>query len=103
MKKQFDGPYDPLNKGVLFKNNKKTDESPDYIGSLNVAGDEWTVFGRLAKYEDKQTGETKTMMKLSVAVPRDANRKPVRAPANSAPQPKTQLTEDNWADDNIPF
>lgn len=99
--KQYEKQYDPLNKGVLFKNGrKKTEESPDYIGSLNVAGDEWTVFGRIAQYEDKQTGERKSMMKLSVAVPQNANKK---TPANAAPQPKGQLSEDNWHDDSIPF
>lgn len=94
--KQYDKPFDKTNTGVLFKNNrKKTEESPDYIGTLNVAGEDWTIFGRLAQYEDKNTGERKTMMKLSVAVPLDANKKP--------PPPKKQLTEDNWADDDINF
>lgn len=98
--KQYDKPYDTLNKGVLFKNGKKkTEESPDYMGSLNVAGEEWTVFGRIAQYEDKQTGERKSMMKLSVAVPQNANKK---SPAK-APTSKGQLTEDNWADSDTPF
>lgn len=94
----FKKPYDPTNKGVLFVNNnpKKGPDSPEYIGSINVAGEEWTVFGRKAMYTDKKTGKEKPMLKLSVAVPLNANKKP-------APKKEQPLTEDNWHDDAIPF
>lgn len=95
--KQYDTPYDPTNKGVLFVNKKKTDESPDFTGSINVAGVDWTLFGRKTTYISKEDGKTKYMMRLSVAVPRDANKKPAAKPASNT------LTEDNWADDDINF
>ncbi len=57
--------YDNTNTGVLFKANyKKNDKSPDYIGSLNVEGKDWTVFGKIRK---SKAG--KTFLGLSVAVP----------------------------------
>lgn len=95
-KREPDQPYDPVNKGVMFINdNPKSPESPGWLGNINVAGVEWTLFGREFSYTCKRTGKPKTGYKLSVAVPLDANKKP--APA------KATLTEDNWADDDINF
>lgn len=94
-KRESAQPYDPVNKGVLFANdNPKGPESPQWSGSINVAGVDWTLFGREFSYTCKRTGRQKTGYKLSVAVPLDANKKP---------PPKKQLTEDNWADDDISF
>jgi hypothetical protein len=96
--KQYDTPYDPVNKGVLFVNEeKKNEDSPDFTGSVNVAGTDWTLFGRKSTYVCKKTGKTKHMMKLSVVVPRDANKKPAAKPVSKT------LTEDNWVDDDIDF
>lgn len=95
---KFENKYDPLNKGVLFVNkNKKNEDSPHFVGSINVAGVDWTLFGRKAVYKDKQTGEEKQMLKLSVAVPMNANKKP--APKTT----QTPMTEDNWSDLDEPF
>lgn len=93
---QYDKPYDPTNKGVLFINEeKKNEDSPEFIGSINVAGVEWTLFGRKSTFISKKDGKRKHMMRLSVVVPRDSNKKPA-----AKPQPKT-LTEDNWMDDEL--
>lgn len=57
--------FDKTNTGVLFKAHfKKNEKSPDYIGSLNVEGKDWTIFGRLRTSKDG-----KPFMGLSVAVP----------------------------------
>lgn len=37
--------YDNTNRGVLFVNQKKSDKSPDYSGTLNVAGVEMNLAG----------------------------------------------------------
>lgn len=86
--------HDPVNKGVLFANdNPKGPDSPQWSGSINVAGVEWTLFGREFSYACKRTGKQKTGYRLSVAVPFNANKKPA---------PAKVLTEDNWVDDDLP-
>jgi hypothetical protein len=83
---QYDTPFDKTNKGALFKaNNKRSEESPDYLGNLNVEGKEWSVFGRIKKAQ--KSG--KTYMALSIAPPR-----------NPAPQPQ-RPPEDPFNDDDF--
>ena len=70
---KYDTPYDPTNRGALFKaGHKKTGKSPDYLGSLNVQGTEWSIFGYIRKAE--KTG--KTYMQLSIAPPLQKEQKP---------------------------
>jgi hypothetical protein len=58
--------YDNTNTGVLFRaGEKRNDKSPDYIGSLNVEGKEWTIFGRM-----KTSKAGKPFMSLSLVVPK---------------------------------
>ena len=81
--------YDNTNTGVLFKASwKQTDKSPDYIGSLNVEGKEWTIFGRMRK--DKNG---KPFMGLSIAVPKPKAQPPIQA----------KPAEPDFADDDLNF
>lgn len=76
--------WDNTNTGVLFKAGfKKSEKSPDYIGSLNVEGKEWTVFGRM-----KKSKAGKPFMSLSVAKP--------------TPKPAAPEADPDFNDD-IPF
>jgi len=80
--------FDNLNTGVLFKATFKRDpeKSPDYIGTLNVEGKVWTIFGRMRKSQDG-----KPFMGLSVAVPKER------------PEPKPAPPVDDFADDDLNF
>jgi len=80
--------FDNTNTGVLFKSTFKRDQekSPDYIGTLNVEGKEWTIFGRM-----KKSKEGKPFMGLSVAVPKPK------------PEPKAAPPVDDFADDDLNF
>jgi hypothetical protein len=70
---KYNTPYDPTNRGALFKAGfKKTDKSPDYLGTLNVEGKAWSIFGRKAIAE--KTG--KAYLQLSVAPPLEKDQKP---------------------------
>ena len=89
--------YDNTNSGVLFKNNKDgNDKKPDYKGSLNVDGVEYSIAAWLRQ---KKNGTGK-FMSLKVEKreqqmqPRE--HKPEAAPAKQAP------AQDNDFDD-IPF
>ena len=69
--------YDNTNTGVLFRaGEKRSDKSPDYIGSLNVEGKEWTIFGR-----KKISKKNESFLRLSIV--------------ESKPKPN--------ADDDLPF
>jgi len=75
--------YDNTNTGVLFRaGEKRSDKSPDYIGSLNVEGKEWTIFGRM-----KKSKAGKPFMSLSV----------------TQPKPKPEAKVDVEFDDDLPF
>lgn len=48
--------FDPTNRGVLFKNDRKTqDNHPDYKGSLNIDGVEYWQAAWLKKSKDGKT------------------------------------------------
>lgn len=78
------------NTGALFKNEKKkTPESPDYMGSLDVDGNKFTIFGRLTR-----APSGKTYMRLSIAPPLEQTKQP--------PQPMRQADPDPFIDDELP-
>jgi hypothetical protein len=79
--------YDNRNRGVLFKNNDKTEEThPDYRGRLNVDGVDLWLSARL-----KTSKNGMKYMSLSV--------KPQNA---DTAQPKKSVSED-FHNDPIPF
>lgn len=78
--------YDNTNSGVLFKADKKTDNHPDYTGSIDVGGvDHW-----LSAWIKKSKDGTKTFMSLSVKPKEERQAAPRQAPAPEF-------------DDSIPF
>lgn len=77
--------YDNKNRGVLFKNDRKTqDNHPDYQGTINVTGQEY----RLAAWI--RQGKKGKFMSLSVTTP-DEKYKAKETPA------------DPDFDDDLPF
>lgn len=87
--------YDNTNRGVLFKNERKTkDTQPGYTGSLNVDGveyflDAWVKEGQKGKF-------------FSVSVKRkDKQAEPAPARA-AAPAPRPSSGFDDMSDD-VPF
>jgi hypothetical protein len=74
------------NSGILFKNDRKqNDNSPDYTGSINVAGVEYQISGWI-----KQGAKAK-FMSLAVKPPKSAGETKQTAPAN------------DFHNDSIPF
>ncbi len=84
-------PFDPTNRGKLFKNAKKTegDKKPNYSGPLNVGGTEYRIAAWVQK--NKTTGETE----LSLRIEEKLNQ-PAGASLSSQPAPAL-------ANDDIPF
>lgn len=96
--------YDNTNRGVLFKNDRKTkDTHPDYQGSIDVDGEEfwlsaWIKDGRKGKF-----------MSLSIK-PKEEQQEAAPAPAQrrAAPPPPRQSGGGGGRgfddiDDDIPF
>lgn len=82
--------YDNRNRGVLFKNKKKTkDTQPDYQGNINVDGIEYDLAGW--KKEPKAGGDTFLSLKIDV-------RKENGYPSRPKPAPRREIE-----DDDIPF
>jgi uncharacterized protein (DUF736 family) len=73
--------YDNTNRGVLFKNDDKQEDShPDYRGSINVGGEEFWISGWIK--ESKKGGK---FMSLSIK-PKDTPRaKPVAKDSEDIP------------------
>jgi uncharacterized protein (DUF736 family) len=77
--------YDNTNRGVLFKNDKKsTDKHPDYTGKIDVNGAEFKV---AAWIKESPKGK---FMSLSISTPKD---KPAESKQSSP----------DFADSEIPF
>jgi hypothetical protein len=95
-----DKKFDPNMRGVLFKNDKQgNDKRPDYRGNAVINNVDMSVSAWIQT--SKKTGDKFMSLKFE---PKGEGRlsrigEPQRTPDKS-PQ---QLTEDNWADDDIPF
>ena len=77
--------YDKTNSGVLFKNDKKADNHPDYKGTINVNGKEFSLGAWL-----KTSAKGNKFMSLKVSEPFVKGDAP-------KPQKKVEFDED------IPF
>lgn len=97
--------YDNKNRGVLFKNDRKQQDShPDYTGNINVDGVE---FWLSAWIKEGQRGK---FMSLSIKPKEDQPRRqePQRQPApqraqSRQPQRQNILPPDDMDGDSIPF
>lgn len=89
--------YDPNLRGVLFKNNSENPKAPAYRGSCVIDNVDYNVSGWIQT--SKKSGDKYMSLKFELKgegkITR--NNQVAKAPAQS------QLTEDNWHDDAIPF
>lgn len=77
------GQYDDTNRGVLFKNERKTkDSQPDYNGKGNFGGQEFEIAGWIK--EAKTSG--KKFISFSFQPPRDAANQEPRVAAEQQSQ-----------------
>ena len=84
--------YDPNMKGVLFKNDKGENANrPDYRGTCVINNVDYNVSGWIKS--SKKTGDKY----MSLSFQAKGEGKVTRQPA------KTEMNEDNWHDDAIPF
>ena len=94
----FQANYDPDMKGVLFKNDKQgNDKRPDYRGSCVINNVNMNISAWIRT--SKKSGDKYMSLKFESKGEGRLSRtgEPQRTPDKS---PK-QLTEDNWADDDI--
>jgi uncharacterized protein (DUF736 family) len=86
-----DQQYDNTNRGALFRNNDKTEEShPDYRGNINVDGTEYWLSAWL-----KTSKAGMKYMSLSIK-PKNADTAQSKKPAGGEARPQD-------FDDQIPF
>jgi uncharacterized protein (DUF736 family) len=79
------------NSGALFMNvEKKTENSPDYSGSVRIDGTDWAISGW-----KKQSKNGRSYLSLSV------KRKEAASDAPQASKPASKIDDD--LDDMIPF
>ena len=85
----FDTPYDPNMRGVLFKNDQKGNlKAPLYRGSCVIDNVDFNISAWIE--ESKKSGNKYMSLKF------EAKR--------AAPKPKAAtMTEDNWSDVDTPF
>jgi hypothetical protein len=90
----YDTPYDPNMRGVLFKNDKEGKEKrPDYRGSCVIDNVDFNISVWIMK--SKKTGNKFMALKFE---------KKGEGQFSRTGQPVKQqkvVTEDNWADDDI--
>lgn len=88
--------YDNTNRGVLFKNDRKTNsQHPDYKGSIDVNG---TSYWLSAWIKEGQKGKF-----MSLSIQPKEEQKP--APQKSAPKKPDPISTGRYSemDDEIPF
>ena len=96
----YDTPYDPNMRGVLFKNDQKgNSKAPLYCGSAVIENVDFNIAAWVMT--SKKTGNKYMSLKFE---PKGEGRlsrtgEPQRTPDKSQPE----LTDDNWHDDAIPF
>ena len=84
--------YDPNMKGVLFRNDKGENANrPDYRGTCVINNVDYNVSGWIKA--SKKTGDKY----MSLSFQAKSEGKVTRQPA------KTEMNEENWHDDAIPF
>ena len=84
----FDTPYDPNMRGVLFKNDQKGNaKAPQYRGSCVIDNVDLNISAWIK--ESKKSGDKYMSLKF------EAKR--------AAPQKQKTITEDNWSDPDAPF
>lgn len=89
------GNYDNTNRGVLFRNDNKTeDRDPDYRGNINVSGQEFWLDAWINTA--KTSGKKFMALRLKPKMAREHQGAPDNPPARQAPQ-REEL------DDDIPF
>jgi hypothetical protein len=80
--------YDNTDRGVLFKNDRKTTDShPDYTGNINVGGQE---FWLSAWIKEGQRGK---FMSLSVKPKDEQRQQPQRPAPRAAPAPQQRRSD----------
>ena len=85
--------YDNTNRGVLFVNReKKTEKSPDFSGSLDVAGIQYN----LSAWK-KQSKKGTSFLSVSVSKKQEIEQKPPQI------KPMRQADPDPFMDDEIGF
>ncbi len=85
----YDTPYDPNMKGVLFKNDQKGNaKAPLYRGSAVIENVDYNISAWIK--ESKKTGDKFMSLKFES-----------KRPVQKAPAPG--ITEDNWSDPDTPF
>ena len=82
--------FDNTNRGVLFKNKKKTEKGPDYTGKLDVDGTDFELAAWIRKSQ-------KGTMFMSLSLGKQLEKE--------EPKAKPQLTNASMDDDDneIPF
>ena len=96
----YDTPYDPNMRGVLFKNDQKgNSKAPLYRGSAVIDNVDFNISAWIMT--SRKTGDKFISLKFE---PKGEGRlsrtgEPQRTPDKSQPE----LTDDNWHDDAIPF
>lgn len=107
--------YDNTNRGMLFRvRDKKTENHPDLNGKINFQGTEHWASGWWQKYVDKETGEERTGISISVGdevrsksevkrveTQSGAAERPAERPKRAANAGSTNKFDD--MEDDIPF
>lgn len=87
----YDTPYDPNLRGVLFKNDQKGNpKAPQYRGSCVIDNVDMNISAWIK--ESKKTGDKFMSLKFEAKRP-----KPAQRPAQQ------QMTEENWDDLDTAF
>jgi hypothetical protein len=90
--------YDNTNRGIAWKREKKTDNSPAYGGFLNVDGKDYEI--AIWKGEGDGSGRGKPDITFSVK-PKEASGAQTQNGPRKAAQKPTQTEE--FLDDDIPW